>query len=124
MDLIEDSALDAAVAAIASAARRRIVERLSRGPATVGELATLLGIGLPATLKHLGLLVDAGLVSRRKVGRTVTVTLVPGALAPLAAWALRTRLFWTNQLDHLAAHLAAPPPGPRPASPTAEEHPS
>lgn len=117
MDVLQDRVLDAALSAIANPARRRIVERTAGRPATVGELAELLGIGVPATLKHVGLLVDAGLVTRTKTGRTVVVRSVPGSLAPLADWAMRTRLFWTHHLDRLAAHLADEHPTDREDTP-------
>jgi DNA-binding transcriptional ArsR family regulator len=99
------SSLDAAAAAIASEPRRRIVERLATGPASVTDLAAHLGVSLPAVLKHVERLVDGGLVTRRKDGRVVTVRLVPGSLEDLGEWATRTRLFWTNHLDRYTAHL-------------------
>lgn len=97
--------LDAAAAAIASEPRRALVDRLSAGPAPVSELADLLGISVPATLKHVDRLVDGGIATRTKTGRVVTVTLVPGSLDALVEWATRTRLFWANHLDRYASHL-------------------
>lgn len=97
--------LDNTAAAIASGPRRRVVERLAGGPATVTELAELLAISVPATLKHIDRLVAAGLATRSKSGRVVTVALVPGSLDALVEWATRTRLFWANHLDRYAAHL-------------------
>lgn len=99
--------IDAAATAIAHASRRTVVERLVTGPATVSELAALLEVSLPATLKHLDRLEEGGVVQRSKHGRVVTVTLVPGALEPLGEWAARTRLFWSHHLDRYAAHLGA-----------------
>ncbi|WP_156252531.1 ArsR/SmtB family transcription factor [Pseudactinotalea terrae] len=97
--------LDATAAAIASEPRRRIVERLATGPASVTDLAAHLSVSVPAVLKHLDRLVDGGLVTRVKDGRVVTVSLVPGSLEMLVEWATRTRLFWANHLDRYAAHL-------------------
>ena len=99
--------LEAAAAAVASEPRRRLLERLAEGPATVSDLADHVGMSLPTVLRHLERLEDGGLVSRSKRGRTVHVRLVPGALEPLAQWAMRTRLFWGNHLDRYAAHLDA-----------------
>lgn len=99
--------LDVAAAAIASAPRRAIVERLTEGPAGVTELAELLGISVPAALKHVDRLVDGGITRRRKTGRVVVVTLVPGSLDALVEWATRTRLFWTHHLDRYATYLGA-----------------
>ena len=100
------NSLDAAAGAIASEPRRRVVELLASGPASVSDLADHLGISVPATMRHLDRLDEAGLVRRSKSGRVVTVTLVPGSLEPLQEWALRTRLFWGNHLDRYAEHLS------------------
>lgn len=97
--------LDAAARAIASAPRRTIVDWLALGPAPVSELAGLLEISVPATLKHVDRLVEGGIATRTKTGRVVTVTLVPGSLDALVEWATRTRLFWSNHLDRYASHL-------------------
>ena len=71
----------------------------------MSELADHLGVTLPAVDKHLRVLVDAGVVSKTKQGRTTSVRLVPGSLEPLATWALSTRLMWGNALDRLDQHL-------------------
>lgn len=97
--------LDAVANAIASEPRRRLVDRLASGPATITELADLLGVSVPAALKHVDRLVEGGLAARTKTGRVVTVTLVPGSLDALVEWATRTRLFWGNHLDRYATHL-------------------
>ena len=102
------SSLDAAAGAIASEPRRRVVEHLADGPATVSALAELLGMSVPGAMRHLDRLEEAGIVHRTKAGRVVTVELVPGSLDPLATWALEHRLFWGNHLDRLAGHLAGP----------------
>ncbi|WP_420111062.1 ArsR/SmtB family transcription factor [Pseudactinotalea sp.] len=101
--------LDSAAAAIASAPRRLIVERLATGSASITELADLVEVSVPAALKHVDRLVDGGLVTRVKRGRVVTVSLVPGSLDALVEWATRTRLFWANHLDRYAAHLSTQP---------------
>lgn len=103
--------LDAAASAIASAPRRALVERLAVGPAPVTELADLLGISVPAALKHVDRLVAGGLARRTKTGRVVTVTLVAGSLDGLVEWATRTQLFWSNHLDRYASHLGEPEEG-------------
>ncbi len=101
--------LDATAAAIASAPRRAIIERLCDAPASMSQLAEALDITLPAVDKHLRVLVGAGLVTKTKSGRSTVVQLNPGSLEPLAAWAMSTRLMWTNALDRLAGHLAQTP---------------
>lgn len=109
--------LDTAAAAIASGPRRAILERLAGGPATISELAAELAVTVPGALKHVDRLAAAGIVTRSKHGRVVTVTLVPGSLDALAEWATRTRLFWANHLDRYVAHLGGSPSSPTTDSP-------
>lgn len=101
--------LDDVAHAIASAPRRVIIERLSQGEASMSVLAGRLEVTLPAVDKHLRVLLDAGVVTKVKTGRTTSVRLVPGSLEPLATWAMSTRLMWTNALDRLEQHLDTDP---------------
>jgi DNA-binding transcriptional ArsR family regulator len=98
--------LDAVAGAVASAPRRSIIERLGEGEASMSVLADHLGITLPAVDKHLRVLVDAGVVTKGKTGRTTAVRLVPGSLEELGTWAMSTRLMWSNALDRLEGHLS------------------
>lgn len=90
-------------AALGDANRSRMVSRLARADASISQLAAETSISLPATLKHVKVLEEAGLVTRTKHGRTVTVALQPSALAETEAWLHRTRTFWHAQLGNLAA---------------------
>ena len=94
--------------ALAESRRRAMVERLAVGPATVSELAT--GVSLPTVLQHLGVLEDAGIVTTSKLGRTRTVSLVPGALGGAATWLAAQRTPAERQADRLAAHLEGDTP--------------
>jgi DNA-binding transcriptional ArsR family regulator len=98
--------LDAAFAALADPTRRSIVARLASSERSVGELAKPLPMSLPAVSKHLRILEGAGLVARRKVGRTHVLRLVPAALEPAQDWIARHRAFWTSRLDALGRYLA------------------
>ena len=103
-------------AALGDPKRAHMVTRLASADATVSELAREVSISLPATLKHIGVLEGAGLVSRAKHGRTVTISLHPQALLESEAWMQRTRTFWTTQLGQLAdsfdtSHVPSPPEG-------------
>ncbi len=89
------------LAALADPTRRSVVERLAAGDATVGALAEGHPMSLPAFSKHLTVLVDAGLVHRRKVGRTVVCSLAAGPLDDLAAWVGATTAYWNATLDRL-----------------------
>lgn len=98
--------LDAVATAVASGPRRSIIERLAEGDASMSDLAERLGVTLPAVDKHLRVLLDTGLVTKQKTGRTTSVRLVPGSLDDLATWAMSTRLMWSNALDRLDRHVS------------------
>lgn len=101
--------LDLAFKALADPTRRGIVERLSRGPASVGELAEPFAISLPAVLQHLRLLEASGLVRTEKVGRVRTCRLEPAALRAAEAWMAARRATWEDRLNRLGDLLAEPP---------------
>ncbi|MCH1882206.1 metalloregulator ArsR/SmtB family transcription factor [Agrococcus sp. ARC_14] len=99
------STVDGVAHAIASAPRRRLVGRLAEGPATMSELAEVLGITLPAIDKHVRVLEAAGLARKRRVGRQAIVTLEAGGLDLLADWATGMRAMWRARLSDFADHL-------------------
>lgn len=96
---------DEVLAALGSPARRRIVERLAAGPATMSQLAAVAGVTLPAIDKHVQVLAAAGLVRKTKTGRVATVHLVGGALRGLADWATTTEAMWRAGLARLGTYL-------------------
>jgi len=85
--------------------RRAIVERLSRGPAPVSELARPLPMSLPAAMQHLGVLEAAGLVRSQKAGRVRTCAIEPRALSQAERWINARRVEWENRLDRLGDYL-------------------
>lgn len=89
-------------AALGDPRRTLLVDLLAQRDRTVSELAAHLPISLPGTLKHLTVLESAGLVTRTKSGRTVTVSLERDRLGAAEEWLRRTRTFWTTQLGNLA----------------------
>lgn len=95
--------------ALADPTRRAIVERLSRGPAPVSELARPLPMSLPAAMQHLGVLEEAGLVRSQKVGRVRTCSIAPGGLSQVEQWVNARRLAWESNLNSLGAYLATLP---------------
>jgi DNA-binding transcriptional ArsR family regulator len=101
--------LDRLFSALADPARRAIVERLSRGPAPVSELAKPLPMSLPSVMQHLGVLEAAGLVQSEKVGRVRTCSIEPGALSLAEQWINARRTQWERRLDRLGAYLASLP---------------
>lgn len=97
--------LDRTFAALVDPTRRAILAQLERNDsATVGELAAPFAIKLPAVMKHLAVLADAGLVTRTKSGRTVTVRLRAQPMREAMAWLRRYERFWSGSLDRLTAY--------------------
>lgn len=105
--------LDRVFAALADPTRRRIVERLSRQPASVKDLAAPLDMSLPAVMQHLQVLEASGLIRSEKVGRVRTCRVEPAALATVEQWAIARRTTWERRLDRLGEFLDdldTPPP--------------
>jgi DNA-binding transcriptional ArsR family regulator len=97
--------LDAVFASLSDPTRRAILARLAEEETlSVSELAAPFAIKLPAVMKHLAVLDDAGLITRSKAGRTVQVRLAPKSLRGATEWLRRYERFWSPALDRLAAH--------------------
>ena len=99
--------LDLMFQALADPTRRAIVERLSRGPASVSDLAKPLPMSLPAVVQHLQVLEQSGLVKTQKLGRVRTCTIDSGALSLAEQWINQRRIAWERRLDRLEAFLDA-----------------
>jgi DNA-binding transcriptional ArsR family regulator len=99
--------LDLMYAALADGSRRSMVERLSRGPATVKQLAAPLPMSLPAVLGHLRVLETSGLVKSEKAGRVRTCRLEPAAMQAAEQWIADRRAGWAARLDRLDDFLTA-----------------
>ncbi len=110
--LNHQAALDLAFQALADPTRRVMVERLSRGPASVSELAQPLAMSLPAVLQHLQVLEASGLVRSQKIGRVRTCRIEPKALRSAEQWISERRTSWERRLDRLGDFLAAHPEEP------------
>jgi DNA-binding transcriptional ArsR family regulator len=82
-----------------------MVERLSRGPASVSELAQPLAMSLPAVMQHLQVLETSGLVRSEKLGRIRTCTIEPEALTMAEQWIGARRTLWERRLDRLGEYL-------------------
>ena len=104
--LNDSSQLDLAFQALADPTRRRIVAQLSRGPASVSELARPLPLSLPAVLQHLQTLEASGLVRSEKKGRVRTCRIEPKALSRAEKWIGEQRALWEDRLDRLEDYLA------------------
>ena len=97
--------LDRTFAAFIDPTRRAILARLEREDGvSVSELARPFAIKLPAVMKHLDVLDQAGLITRSKAGRTVTVRLSPEPIREAMDWLRRYERFWSASLDRLATY--------------------
>jgi DNA-binding transcriptional ArsR family regulator len=97
----EAEQLDRAFHALADESRRAIVVRLSRGPASVSELAAPLAMSLPSVMQHLDVLQRSGLVRSEKAGRVRTCRLEPGPMRTLEQWIAEHRAIWERHFDRL-----------------------
>jgi len=100
-----DPDLDLLFTALGDPTRRAILSRLTRGPASVSELAAPHGMALPSFLGHLKKLEDAGLVATAKSGRVRTCTLLPEALRPAQNWLEEQKEMWERRLDQLDGYV-------------------
>lgn len=109
-------AADGVFHALADANRRAIVDHLTRGPATVSELARLLGVTVAATVQHLRVLQASELVRSEKAGRVRTCQIDPSGLRRAEEWLRLRRTTWERRLDRLgdvlgeSADERRPPP--------------
>ncbi len=85
-----------------------MVDRLTRGPASVSALAQPLAISLPAVVQHLHVLEASGLVHTQKLGRVRTCAIQAGALRTAERWISERRTFWEQSLDQLGEYLDQP----------------
>jgi DNA-binding transcriptional ArsR family regulator len=97
--------LDRTFAALSDPVRRGMLARLSRGPASVSELAAPLSISLPAVMQHLKSLETSGLVASQKKGRVRTVRLEGESLSRAEGWLTERLREWEGRLDRFEAHL-------------------
>ena len=105
--LNQNSKLDQMFQALADPTRRAMIDRLSRGPASVSELAKPFDMSLPAVVQHLQALEASGLVSSQKVGRVRTCQIEPEALSQAEQWLNERRTLWVKRLDRLGEYLEA-----------------
>ena len=104
---ITEAVLDRTFHALADPSRHSIVVRLSRGPASVSELAEPLAMSLPAVVQHIDVLQRSGLVRSEKVGRVRTCRLEPAPMLTVQEWIGRHRATWEGRLDRLGDVLHA-----------------
>lgn len=98
--------IDRVFRALSDPTRRHVLERLSRSPASVNELARPFDMALPSFVQHLSILEACGLVQSRKAGRVRTYRLAPERLTLAEGWLARQRSLWERRLDQLDDYLA------------------
>lgn len=102
MPMADAAQLDRAFHALADESRRAMVVRLSRGAASVSELAAPLDMSLPSVMQHLDVLQRSGLVRSEKVGRVRRCRLEPGPMRTLEQWIAEHRAIWERHFDRLS----------------------
>ena len=106
----QDTELNDIFSALADPTRRALLARLEGEDAlSISALAQPFEVSLPAVMKHLNVLSDAGLITREKTGRTVSVRLQAEPMAHAMQWLSRYEHFWSERLDRLAAFVEAAP---------------
>jgi DNA-binding transcriptional ArsR family regulator len=104
--LQQSAPLDAMFQALADPARRGMIERLCRGPASVSELGKPFEMSLSAVIQHLQVLESSGLVRSEKVGRVRTCRIEASALKSAESWISARRASWERRFDRLGEYLA------------------
>jgi DNA-binding transcriptional ArsR family regulator len=124
----QDATLDRTFAALSDPTRRALLAQLDEHEnVSVSELARPFPVSLPAIMKHLDVLSDAGQITRSKTGRTVTCRLAAAPMQEAVGWLNRYQRFWSERLDRLAAFLeeeescpSPPASSSNPASPSSD----
>jgi DNA-binding transcriptional ArsR family regulator len=98
--------MEAVLRALADDSRRLMLETLTGGPATAGELAALLPIARPGVSRHLRVLREAGLVEVRQEAQRRVYSLRAEPLAEVDEWLGRYRALWERRLDALHTEIA------------------
>jgi DNA-binding transcriptional ArsR family regulator len=109
----KSDALDVLFAALANRHRREIIHALALQPHSISQLAALRGLSLPAIHKHIAILEDAGLVTRRKTGRTTHLALERHSLRALQYWLSEFHAYWgtgAESLENYEHYLEQSPP--------------
>lgn len=100
-----NQSIELTFAALSDPTRRAVVQALSKGSATVSELASPFNMALPSFTQHLGVLEDAGLVVSRREGRSRICSLDPSALKAAEEWMALYRQQWESRMDRFETHV-------------------
>jgi len=107
--IAQNTDIDRVFHALGEPARRAMIERLSRGPATVSELAEPFKMTLAAVVQHVQILEQSGLIKTKKVGRVRTCRLEARGLQTAERWINQRRALWERRFERLSALLEEAP---------------
>ena len=100
-DIVFEKDVDFIFKALADTTRRKIMELLSRGDASVKELASHFTHSLPSLMQHLSILEASGLINTKKVGRVRTCSLDINKLDVIDTWIAEQHVIWEHRMDRL-----------------------
>lgn len=103
--MVQAVATDAVFHAVSNPTRRKVLERLSVGPATVSELAAPFDMQLPSFVQHLSVLERSRLVRSHKRGRVRTYEIAPERFQVMEGWLAERRREWEARLDRFDAYI-------------------
>ena len=103
--MVQSAAADVVFHALSNPTRRKVLERLSVGPATVSELAEPFDMQLPSFVQHLGILEHSRLVRSKKRGRVRTYEIAPERFEVVEDWLTARRRLWEARLDRFEQHV-------------------
>jgi DNA-binding transcriptional ArsR family regulator len=103
--MAQSAAADAVFHALASPTRRKVLERLSVGPASVSELAAPFDMQLPSFVQHLSILEQSRLVKSKKRGRVRTYEIAPERFEVVEDWLAARRRMWEARLDRFDEYV-------------------
>jgi DNA-binding transcriptional ArsR family regulator len=103
--MVQSAIADSVFDALSNSTRRRVLERLARGPATVSELAAPFDMKLPSFVQHLSVLEESRLVKSKKRGRVRTYELAPERFKVAEDWLMAQRRLWEARLDRFDSYV-------------------
>ena len=103
--MIQSASADDVFYALSNSTRRKVLEQLSEGPATVGELAASFDMKLPSFVQHLSVLEQSRLVKSKKRGRVRTYEITPERFTVVEDWLTERRQLWEARLDRFDAYV-------------------
>lgn len=103
--MVQAAVTDDVFHALSNSTRRKVLEQLSVGPATVSELAAPFGMKLPSFVQHLAVLEQSRLVKSKKQGRVRTYEIVPDRFKVAEGWLADQRQLWETRFDRFDAYV-------------------